>query len=125
MKTNIYSQHHEHIEWLNVLSFYKDDVKILQKRIEEIVQKNTSKEILAQVEHFQNQLIIQNNSIDDIRKHIEKDEQILVNSVEKNIVASDHRQMEDHTEERADVTSFEKNFEDLRKSLNRFLAKCM
>jgi cobalamin biosynthesis protein CbiD len=125
MKTSIYSQHYEHAEWLNVLSFYKDDIKIMQKRIEEIVQKNTSKEILAQVEHFQNQLIIQNNSIDDMRKHIEKDEQFLVNSIEKNIVASDHRKMEDHTEERQDIASFEKNFEDLRKNLNRFLAKCM
>lgn len=125
MKTSIYTQHSEHATWLNVLSFYKDDIKIMQNRIEEIAAKNTSKEILAQVEHFQNQLIIQNNSIDDMRKHIEKDEQILVNSIEKNIVASDHRKLEDHTEEREDIASFEKNFEDLRKNLNRFLAKCM
>jgi hypothetical protein len=125
MKTSIYSQHREHAEWLNVLSFYKDDIKIMQKRIEEIANKNTSKEILVQVEHFQNQLIIQNNSIDDMRKHIEKDEQILINAIEKNIVASDHRQLEDHTEEREDIVYFEKNFEDIRRSLNRFLAKCM
>jgi predicted nucleic acid-binding Zn-ribbon protein len=125
MKTSIYSQHYEHTEWLNVLSFYKDDIKIMQKRIEEIVQKNTANDIMAQVEHFQNQLIIQQNHIDDMRKHIEKDEQHLISSVKTNEIAVDHRKLEDHTSEREDITAFEKNFEDLRKNLNRFLAKYM
>lgn len=125
MKTSIYSQHYEHTEWLNVLSFYKDDIKVMQKRIEEIVQKNTANDIMAQVEHFQNQLIIQQNNIDNMRKHIEKDEQYLLSEVNKNMVAVDHRKVEDHTEERQDIAVFEKNFEDLRKNLNRFLAKCM
>ena len=125
MKTSIYSQHYEHTEWLNVLSFYKDDIKIMQKRIEEIVQKNTSHDIMAQVEHFQNQLIIQQRNIDEMRDHIQQDEKLLVATVNKNIVAVDHRKVEDHTGERQDIAAFEKNFEDLRKNLNRFLAKCM
>ena len=125
MKTSIYSQHYEHTEWLNVLSFYKDDIKIMQKRIEEIVQKNTSHDIMAQVEHFQNQLIIQQRNIDEMRDHIQQDEKLLVATVNKNIVAVDHRKVEDHTGERQNIAAFEKNFEDLRKNLNRFLAKYM
>ncbi len=125
MKTSIYSQHYEHTEWLNVLSFYNDDIKIMKKRIEEIVQKNTAQDIMAQVEHFQNQIIIQQNHVDDMRKHIEKDEKFLVATVNDNIVAVDHRKVEDHSDERHDIATFEKNFEELRKSLNRFLAKCM
>ena len=125
MKTSIYSQHYEHTEWLNVLSFYTDDIKIMQKRIEEIAKKNTNHETMAQVEHFQNQLIIQQKNIDDMRKHIQKDEKILVAKVNENIVAVDHRKIEDHDEERQNIASFEKIFEDLRKNLNRFLAKCM
>ena len=125
MKTSIYSQHYEHTEWLNVLSFYTDYIKIMQKRIEEIAKKNTNHETMAQVEHFQNQLIIQQKNIDDMRKHIQKDEKILVAKVNENIVAVDHRKIEDHDEERQNIASFEKIFEDLRKNLNRFLAKCM
>ena len=125
MKTSIYSQHYEHTEWLNVLSFYTDDIKIMQKRIEEIAKKNTNHETMAQVEHFQNQLIIQQKNIDDMRKHIQKDEKILVAKVNENIVAVDHRKIEDHDEERQNIASFEKIFEDLRKNLNRFLAKYM
>lgn len=125
MKTSIYSQHYEHTEWLNVLSFYTDDIKIMQKRIEEIAKKNTNHETMAQVEHFQNQLIIQQKNIYDMRKHIQKDEKILVAKVNENIVAVDHRKIEDHDEERQNIASFEKIFEDLRKNLNRFLAKCM
>ena len=53
MKTNIYTQHEEHIKWLNKLAFYKDEVPVLQKRIAEVLQKNTSKEVAQKIEHFQ------------------------------------------------------------------------
>ena len=60
MKTEkIYTQYNENKEWTSNLSFYKDEIKIMENRLVEITSKNTSKEILAQVEHFQNQLIIQ------------------------------------------------------------------
>ena len=33
MKTSIYNQHDEHTEWLSKLSFYGDEIVIMQKRI--------------------------------------------------------------------------------------------
>ena len=54
MKTEkIYTQHEENKTWSNNLSFYKDEVKIMENRLAEIISKNTSKEILVQAEHFQ------------------------------------------------------------------------
>ena len=53
----IYQLHEEHKTWLNKLLFYKDELSIMQNRISEIAQKNTSKEVLSLVERFQNQLI--------------------------------------------------------------------
>lgn len=125
MKTTIYSQHQEHTIWLNKLSFYVDDMAIMQKRIEEIANKNTSKEVLAQIDHFQNQLLIQRKNIADIKHHIEKDEKELANNISKNETAVDHRKVEDHAGERADVKAFEDNFNQLRKELNHFAAQWM
>jgi hypothetical protein len=125
MKTTIYSQHQEHTIWLNKLSFYVDDMAIMQKRIEEIAKKNTAKEVLAKIDHFQNQLLIQRKNIADIKHHIERDEKHLNESITKNETAVDHRKIEDHADERADVKAFEDNFNQLRKELNHFAAQWM
>jgi hypothetical protein len=125
MKTTIYSQHQEHTVWLNKLSFYTDEIAIMQKRIEEIAKKNTAKEVQVRIEHFQNQLLIQRSVISDIKHQIEKDENYLKENITKNGTALDHRKTEDHTEERVDVKAFEDNFNKLRKELNHFAAQWM
>ena len=45
----IYEIHALHTEWLNKLAFYADDLKVMQKRIEEVVAKNTDKTVLARI----------------------------------------------------------------------------
>ena len=73
----LYQLHEEHKQWLNNLNFYKDELVIMQNRISEIAQKNSAKEILANVEHFQNQFIIQKEQIDIISHEIKLHEQAL------------------------------------------------
>ena len=125
MKTSIYSQHQEHSQWLNILSFYADDILIMQKRIEEIARKNNAKEVNLKIEHFQNQLIIQKNNMDEIKHTIKQDERHLQAEVLKNETAVDHRKVEDHAQEREDLKAFENNFNKLRKELNVFAAQWM
>lgn len=125
MKTTIYSQHYEHTEWLNKLSFYVDEISVMQKRIEEIAQKNTAKEVKIKIEHFQNQLLIQKNNIDALKRHIKDDEKLLKDNIMKNETAVDHRKIEDHIAERQDIEVFETNFNNLRKEFNLFLAEWM
>jgi hypothetical protein len=125
MKTNIYQQHSEHTEWLNKLAFYKDELSIMQKRLDEIGAKNTANDVLKDVEHFQNQIIIQNNNVDTIKKHINREEKIIQANIAANPTASDHRKIEDHTEEREMVEGFVDNFEKIRKEYNTFLSKRM
>jgi predicted RNA-binding protein len=121
----IYTQHEENQKWASNLAFYKDEIKIMEKRLEEIVSKNTSKEILAQSEHFQNQLIIQKNQIDQINHIINIDNDNIHDEINKNIVAVDRRSIEDHTELREQVSTFESLFTDLKQNFNTFLSKWM
>ena len=66
-KKYVYDLHAEHREWLNKIAFYKDEIKIMRHRLEQVTEKNTSKEVLALVEHFQNQLIVQEEQNDILR----------------------------------------------------------
>lgn len=121
----IYQLHEDHKQWLNNLVFYKDELKIMQNRIAEIAQKNTSKEVLANVEHFQNQFIVQKELIDTISHDLKLHEQSLEKEVKKNETAIDHRKFPVHLNELENMQSFEKIFNELRKELNVFLAKHM
>jgi hypothetical protein len=122
---SIYKQHEENTQWTNNLSFYKDEVTILNGRLEEIAFKNSSNEALVGVEHFQNQLIIQRNTIDEILHAVKVNEAELIEVIKANPVAVDHRKMEYHSQEQHLVASFEKNFNHLRESFNVFASKWM
>jgi hypothetical protein len=117
--------HLEHKEWLNKLLFYKDDLKIMQIRLDEIASKNNHQEVLVFVERFQNQFKIQNEQIDflkhDIKQHVNNIEESIIN----NPIASNHRKMDDHAEERQKMIRFEELFAELRKDLLSFLSKWM
>jgi hypothetical protein len=124
-KKNIYQLHEENKIWLNKLLFYKDELAIMQHRIAEIAKKNTSKDVLAFVEHFQNQLIIQKEQIDILNHDIRKQEYLLEQAVNNNPTAVDHEKFPDHGLQRNNITNFEKIFDELRKELIHFLAKWM
>ena len=125
MKTTIFSQHEEHTQWINKLNFYKDEIIIMQKRIDEVSSKNTAKEVAVKLTHFQNQLTIQSDNIRTTLHRITRKEKELQHNIEQNPVASDHRKVEDHSEERSIVEGFELNFNNLRKELNEVLSKWM
>jgi hypothetical protein len=124
-KESIYKQHEENTEWISKLDFYKDEIAILKGRLEEITSKNNAPEVLAQVEHFQNQWIVQRNNIDEISHQVKANEASLLKEINSNPVAVDHRKTEYHAQEQDLVNSFEKNFNDLRQEFNTFSAKWM
>lgn len=119
----IYDQHADHTEWMSKLKFYTDEVIIMTGRLEEIASKNNHQDVLKQVEHFQNQLIIQKNNIDELSHVIKVDEKSIENEVNKNPVAVDHREMPSHAGEKEAIDSFEKNFNELRAEFKLFVAK--
>lgn len=117
--------HAENAEWLKSLDFYNDEIRIMRDRIEEISSKNTNNDIRAQVEHFQNQFIIQKNHIDELRHSINDHESFIINRVKENPVAVEQRRLHDHPVLRGKMEDFEKIFNELRTELNKFLAKTM
>lgn len=127
MKTKdiIYTQHDEHRDWMSKLKFYEDEISIFKNRLSEIVSKNTQKDILAQAEHFQNQLIVQKENIDEISHSITVDEDTIQKAVDKKSKFIDHLDSEPHTNEKVAMESFEKNFTELRAEFNKFASKVL
>lgn len=72
--TNVKNIDNKHAEWNKSLGFYKDELDIFKERLDEVAEKNTAKETLQMVEHFQNQFMIQAENIDilqhDINEHV-------------------------------------------------------
>ncbi len=123
--TPIYELHSEDTEWLSKLSFYKDEIAIMQKQIEEIASKNSSNDVLVPVEHFQNQFLIQRKQIDILKHKIKAHEASLPHAAEQTQVAVDNRKIEDHTTVRDNMLQFEELFSQLRTELRVFVAKWM
>ncbi len=121
----IYKQHEENLEWSNKLDFYKDEIYILQSRLEEVAEKNNQKEVLAFIEQFQNRLIIQRNTIDEIQHKVTISEDQLRDEINRNPVAVDHRKVANHEAEKEEIEVFEKVFKELREEFKRFAAKWM
>lgn len=123
-KESIISLHGDHKEWINKLNFYKDDLKIFNSRLAEIASKNNHIEVLAEVEKFQNQFIVQNDNIDQIKHIINLDEDKIIKELNSNPNALDHKTMH-HSGEKDLVDTFEKNFKSIREDFNKFSAKWM
>ena len=57
----------DHTIWAKGLEFYRDELELMTKRLLDISAKNTSAEASKGVEHFQNQFIIQQKNISDLK----------------------------------------------------------
>jgi len=117
--------HFEHQLWLSRAKFYTDELVIYQKRLEYIAGKNNKEEVRKQVEHFQNQFIIQETHLSKLNHEVKAHEKFLATFAENHPVAIDHRLFEDHKlmHERMDI--FKKLYDDLKNEFNAFLSTWM
>lgn len=124
-KTHIYDLHEENKTWLSSLSFYKDELLIMQRRIEEIAKKNNAKNVLESIEHFQNQLVIQKEQLDILAHDIRKKEASLESAANKNPTAIDHQNFQEESVLKDRMQTYGKLFFELREELTHFLLQWM
>lgn len=124
-KKHIDELHAEHQTWLTEAKFYADELGIFNKRLEEIAAENTAQEVKIQVEHFQNQFIIQQEQLDTLNHEAVIHEQWLANYAKENPVAIDRRLFGDHQATHAKIATFKEIYADLKAEFNRFLADRM
>jgi hypothetical protein len=117
--------HFEHQLWTSEAKFFADELKIYQKRLEEVASKNTSQDILKQVEHFQNKFIIQKEQLDILNHEVTVHEQWLAKQAKNHPVAIDHQLFADHTTMHERMDAFRKIYAELKVEFIRFLANTL
>lgn len=125
MKSSIQHLHLICEDWKRELSFFKDEIPILRNRLEEVVSKNSDKDILTQVEHFENKFAILNTHIDELMHDVNLKKDSL-NSQAATQVNYTHIKMvesDENMEELMQITA--KDFYDTKKDYYRFLSKVM
>jgi hypothetical protein len=63
--------HFEHNRWWSELAFWKDELKSFNNRLSELVTRWTNKEVLAQLEHYQNEFTLHGGIIHELHETIE------------------------------------------------------
>jgi len=125
MKSSVNALHHQDIDWLRELDFYKGEIAILTKRLEEVIAANTHTEVTSQVEHFQNKFIVLREVIDTLGHDIKGREATVERAAEKK---PDH--ITEHTtalnnELLNRMKDLATDVADSRFELNRFLSKTL
>jgi hypothetical protein len=84
MKDTLAHQHLVCEDWKRELDFFKVEIAYLRKRLEEVAAKNTGKDIMVQVEHFENKFRIMSIHVDELRHDVKlKNEALLKEAAEK------------------------------------------
>jgi hypothetical protein len=117
----IQTLHFEHKLWLNELKFFADELIIYNHRLEDLVDKSNDKEMLASLEHFQNQFIRQKEVLDTLTHDINIHEKSLKAVFEGKIEAD----TDYHEYLRDQVDTFKKIYNELKAEFYRFMAKWM
>ena len=114
-----------HDEALRGLEFYKQDLIILQQRLQEVAEKNTALDVRRSIEHFQNQFIIQRNNIDELRHKVNEQVQLLSKDVQLHEGRVEKQLLEEEEQLDAEYRQLEKIINELRQEFNTFLSKWM
>ncbi|OFY83058.1 MAG: hypothetical protein A3F72_18855 [Bacteroidetes bacterium RIFCSPLOWO2_12_FULL_35_15] len=117
--------HEDHKKWLEEVLFYKDEVKIFTKRLEEIASRNTGIDVQKQVEHFQNQFIIQKEKLDMLQHDLNIHEQWLAIYAKEHPSHIEEELFADHAVMRRQINMFEKIYTELKTEYLDFLEKWM
>ena len=76
--------HFEHENWQRELDFWGDELKSFHLRLEELINRWTDHEVLAEIEKFQNQFMIQEKEFYSLKDQIAMHEKNMAAHYEKN-----------------------------------------
>ncbi len=110
---------HENKTWLRLLEFFKQENAVLKNRLAEVLDYNSTKEFLAQAEHFQNLFIIKDEFIDELRHDVNSQVQTL--SSEQWTIPG-QKIVKKQEKLRNEMEYMETDFAKLKNEFNRYLS---
>ena len=108
---------HEYNAWSRMLEFYNQESAFLKTRLSEAVDQGIDRESLALAEHFQNQFIIKDDFIIELKQDINSMGKAISNNTDGLAVKLDAKQ----NKLRNEINYLEKSFNELKNEFNKFL----
>ena len=112
-------------EMLQLLTFYEQEMKTLEKLLGEVVGKNTSREALTEAEHFQNQFFVQKKNMEELEKRIQRHHQQTADDAKHYAGKVDERLLGENESIGEEISGLEKVIAELRAAYKSYLAKWM
>lgn len=113
--------HHENLTWVRSLEFLKQENSFLKNRLSEVVDVTSDRDVLAQAEHFQNQFIIKDEFLDQLRHDVHEQERILTEKYVRTGNGVDDYVSNRQRKLREQMEYLERDFASLRNEFNRYL----
>ncbi len=125
VKVYLSDLHFEHRQWISELKFWEEGIASFRKRLGEVVVRYTSNEVRASIEHFQNQFILHDEVIDQLKKEVKTHEKMVAQTAEEKPTAIDRVKFDDHTSLREKLDTQRSIYGELKSEYFSFLSKTM
>lgn len=124
-KEVIYSTnlHFEHERWRGELLFWEGELRFFDKRLDELVSCWEDKNMLTQLEHYQNQFILHGEVIDTLQHDINVHETDLSEHSKRKEDVLNQGLVKKHIEFRHRMEAQQQIFADLKKEFFKYLSK--
>lgn len=125
MKESIAKLHNLCEDWKRELKFFKDEIPVLRKRLDEVVSKNTSEDILKDVEHFENKFKILSTHVDELLHDVNVKTDELTSQAATQTKYINVKMFDADTVLEDLMLSTSKDFHETKNSYYKFLSKVM
>jgi predicted RNA-binding protein len=115
--------HSDHLRWRNELEFSREEIKIFNHRLEDVVKATSDHELMAEVEHFQNQFIRENELIDTLLHKVGIEEKWIGKLARQAATTIEQFDMMRHLELAGELVTFSRLYADLRYTFSKFLMR--
>lgn len=122
---NILKAGTDHTIWMKGLEFYRDELDLMSKQLLGISGKNTSEDATKGVEHFQNQFMIQQKNISDLKHEVKNFVKGMSNDAKGHSGHIDEVYIRQGDSLRERYEQLEQIMHTLRHEFNEFLSKWM
>jgi len=115
--------HFDHELWLIEMAYWNQEIDVLDKYLAAVIASKADNALLVEVEHFQNQFIIQKNFINSLKHDVKAQEQ-LIELLEKDINnrTLTTKKADDEYEIRDKMLTNQKLYNELKGSFKKWLS---
>jgi len=104
---------HEHMSWLRLVEFFRQENALLKYRLSEMVDNSDDGRFLQTAEYFQNELLLKDESLKKLIKELQDYSDIIQNKP-----ALSPQLINTHNKLRNDILQFGENYQSLSRDFN-------